>query len=46
MFYDASAFEKDLSNWNVSKDPFQVNFAKYSSFENKKNLWPKFKNKD
>ncbi|EXU60331.1 BspA family leucine-rich repeat surface protein [Mycoplasma mycoides] len=46
MFFGASAFDKDLSNWNVLKDPFPVSFDKYSGFESKKELLPKFKNKN
>ncbi|WP_434335945.1 BspA family leucine-rich repeat surface protein [Mycoplasma capricolum subsp. capricolum] len=46
MFYGASAFKRNLKDWNVSNDPFPVAFARDSGFENDKNLWPPFKNKD
>nr|VZR98286.1 hypothetical protein MF5295_00708 [Mycoplasma feriruminatoris] len=46
MFYGADSFNRDLSNWNVSKAPFQVGFAKYSNFDNNRNFWPPFKNKN
>ncbi|WFQ90391.1 BspA family leucine-rich repeat surface protein [Mycoplasma feriruminatoris] len=35
MFYNAKRFKKNISGWNVSKTPFQTNFAKGSGFEKK-----------
>ncbi|WP_434325285.1 BspA family leucine-rich repeat surface protein [Mycoplasma capricolum] len=45
MLSGANSFDRNLSKWKVNKRPFQVGFAKNSTFDNKKNFWPPFNNK-
>ncbi|WFQ96211.1 BspA family leucine-rich repeat surface protein [Mycoplasma feriruminatoris] len=46
MLSGTNSFNRDLSKWNVSKSPFQVAFAKNSNFDNNRNFWPHFNNKN
>ncbi|WP_237767102.1 DUF285 domain-containing protein [Mycoplasma capricolum] len=44
MFAYTNSFNKDLSEWNVEKTFLSLGFAKGSSYENNRALWPHFKN--
>ncbi|WP_434337913.1 BspA family leucine-rich repeat surface protein [Mycoplasma capricolum] len=45
MLAETKSFNQPLNSWNVSKSGFQFGFAKNSTFENQKDLWPPFPNK-
>nr|VZS00678.1 hypothetical protein MF5582_00719 [Mycoplasma feriruminatoris] len=46
MLSGTNSFDRDLSKWKVTKRPFQVGFAKNSTFDKNRKFWPPFKNKN